>query len=653
MKNLFLVLIFGLIHGCGCVGIAQTEGVKSKFNYAEGVDYQPNMIVNPSADLNTNFATASGGTFTRDTTSGNKINGKSSFKWQGTSLGQYVLLDTQNTYPDEVTEGQCEFKGRYKGTAAGSYSVQILDGSSNVLITAVLKPNATWTKFSVGYPCGAKNTRFPVIKQTTAGTPGAINFGKLYYGNATNIGDYTPPTGFSARMSSTGVVSQKEAYFQTPCTKNSVGNWTCNYVVGKLSSNPYCVVTPDYNAALGVPSITAQSNTAISFVTPSVDVGVNIICDKTGADAPQTVVRQDLPILPKTIIFNSSGTYTPTPGTSHIIVKMVGGGGGGAGSGTASTGGSGGAGGNTSFGTSLLVANGGLGGTPIPTVPTTSYTLNSPAILKSVYVGSAGTIGTCLAATTTYCPGGAGAAGLFGGGTQSNFNTVGYAAAANTGAGGGGAANNNVSNSYPGSGGSAGLGLEAQVNFPSGSYTVTIGAGGTAGAAGTSGLAGSTGGSGRVEITEYYQLGSAVILPGGAVNSSTVIAEGLNGRTSFFESTYTPTWSGLTNITSLTAPVPWMYFRMGKSLFVWGTVDITITSASAFTAAVFTLPSLGIGSFANVSQCSGSTINYGSVFERRGVINSVSGTNTIRMAFVPGTYTAGDTQYVNFSCRIP
>lgn len=187
--NKLFILLVAFVHGCGCTGaFAQTEGVKAKFNYAEGVDYKSNLILNPSAELNTNFAAATGGTLARDTTSGYKINNKASYSWQGTALNQYVLFDTQAVYPDDVTEGNCEFKGQVKGAAAANYSAQILDASSNVLNTLVLPAGTTWQSFSVVYPCGAKDTRFPIIKQTTAGTPAALNFGKLYYGSATNIG---------------------------------------------------------------------------------------------------------------------------------------------------------------------------------------------------------------------------------------------------------------------------------------------------------------------------------------------------------------------------------------------------------------------------------------------------------------------------------
>ena len=61
---------------------------------------------------------------------------------------------------------------------------------------------------------------------------------------------------------------------------------------------------------------------------------------------------------------SGSGTYTTPSGVTWIEVEMVGGGGGGSGSALDSgTAGNGGSGGNTTFGTSLLNAGGGSGGT--------------------------------------------------------------------------------------------------------------------------------------------------------------------------------------------------------------------------------------------------------------------------------------------------
>ena len=197
--------------------------------------------------------------------------------------------------------------------------------------------------------------------------------------------------------------------------------------------------------------------------------------------------------------FTESGTYIPTPGTSSIIVELVGGGGSGgscaassASQGAAAGGGSSGSfsrarlvngfagvaitvgeggaapapgvnsglpGGETSFG-SLVTAPGGLGA-----VGGAAYT--APAILGGrspggigvganllAVTGSAGEAGFVLAPTVVY--GGNGGASFYGGSPRGGGNTPGNAGGA-PGAGGGGASSGAAGPARSGGAGAAGL----------------------------------------------------------------------------------------------------------------------------------------------------------------------------------------------------
>jgi hypothetical protein len=196
--------------------------------------------------------------------------------------------------------------------------------------------------------------------------------------------------------------------------------------------------------------------------------------------------------------FSSSGTYTPTTGTSKAIIIAVGGGGGGGGGG----GSAGGTGGTTSVGT-LISCNGGVGGTE-----GTGGAYGTGGAGGTVSTGTVSLMGSQGGATGNNTGGssfgGNGAPGLLGagrgaGGTPGGLG--GIAAAANTGAGGGGGAGASAVNAG-GGGGSGGIGL-TYVTGITGTYTVTIGAGGSAGGAGSGGSAGSAGGSGLALIFEY------------------------------------------------------------------------------------------------------------------------------------------------------
>lgn len=205
---------------------------------------------------------------------------------------------------------------------------------------------------------------------------------------------------------------------------------------------------------------------------------------------------------------SSSGTYYTPAGATYIRVRLVGGGGGGAGSAAVANnnGGNGGTGGNTTFGTSLLEANGGQGGQGAGGSGAGgtggAVSLASPAIGMAI-AGGRGQ-GFHGSASSTPSRGSMGAVSPFGGGsggcTQAG---VGENAVANSGSGGGGAGANSAQ--YSGASGGSGGYIDAIIFNPLSSYAYAIGAAGTAGSAGTSGTAGGTGGSGFIIVEEFYQ----------------------------------------------------------------------------------------------------------------------------------------------------
>lgn len=224
-----------------------------------------------------------------------------------------------------------------------------------------------------------------------------------------------------------------------------------------------------------------------------------------------TSTRGAIVIKPPTIqkFLSGSGTYTTPAGVAYLRVRMVGGGGGGSGSGT-TVAGSGGAGGNTTFGTSLLTANGGLGGVSNSSVNQSSggtITINSPAI---GFGTTGGDNGTCAYISPAAGPNGVygsdGAASPFGGAGRcgGGSDQLGSPAKANTGSGGGGGGMGATGGQLSGGGGAAGGYIDAIIPAPSATYAYSVGAAGTAGTAGTSGHVGYAGGSGLIIVEEYY-----------------------------------------------------------------------------------------------------------------------------------------------------
>jgi len=252
----------------------------------------------------------------------------------------------------------------------------------------------------------------------------------------------------------------------------------------------------------------AGSTSGTITLVPTAIAGSNTITlpAATGTALLNTTAANQSTTSPTQQIFTSgSGTYTLPAGVKWIRVRMVGGGGGGSGSGTASAG-NGGAGGNSTFGTSLLTANGGSGGTyQVNGGSGGSATIGAGA---SGIAYSGGSGGGASTSATNYISlvGPMGAGTPFSGGGASTV-TAGLNGISNSGSGGGGAgyqAGASVSQIYSGSSGGAGGFIDAIISAPSTTYAYAIGAAGTAGTAGTSGSAGGAGGSGVIIVEEHY-----------------------------------------------------------------------------------------------------------------------------------------------------
>lgn len=199
-----------------------------------------------------------------------------------------------------------------------------------------------------------------------------------------------------------------------------------------------------------------------------------------------------------------TGTYTTPSGVKYIRVRLVGGGGGGGGSGTSNPSTEATAGGNTTFGSSLLTANGGNQGGWADNGGT-----GGTASLGTGPVGIAlqGAKGgdKQYSNVAAYTGGGHGGVSPFGGaGSAGGYGSVGGSSVANTGSGGGGAGIPAVANAYSGGGGGAGGFIDAIITNPAASYDYAVGAAGGAGGAGTSGAPGGLGGSGVIIVEEFY-----------------------------------------------------------------------------------------------------------------------------------------------------
>lgn len=198
---------------------------------------------------------------------------------------------------------------------------------------------------------------------------------------------------------------------------------------------------------------------------------------------------------------SGSGTYTlPTsPSPLYLKIRMVGAGGGASGNGAGA--GAGVTGGNTTFGSSLLTANGGAGvaaGSGPGSGGTASLGAASGAAFQGASAQGPNAIANNFGASGASSPFGGSGSGASGGSGTVN----GGPASTNSGSGGGAPAN---TANGPGTAGSAGGYVDALIVSPSSTYSYAVGAAGTGGAAGTSGGSGGAGGAGVIVVEEHYQ----------------------------------------------------------------------------------------------------------------------------------------------------
>ena len=220
-----------------------------------------------------------------------------------------------------------------------------------------------------------------------------------------------------------------------------------------------------------------------------------------GTAAPSWVTGTAPQAPTKQVFLSGSGTYTTPAGVQYLRVRMIGGGAGGAGTDSGSPV-AGSTGGNTTFGTSLLTANGGVGGGYTPGAGGTASVITSATVLQILATAGAKGNGCPYGANASvYIAGGAGASTCFGGGGPGLYGGGGQAAVANTGAGGG-AAGTAATTLNAGSGGSAGGFVEAILVTPNATYAYAVGSGGAGGTG--SAFSGGNGGSGIIIVEEYY-----------------------------------------------------------------------------------------------------------------------------------------------------
>ena len=389
------------------------------------------------------------------------------------------------------------------GTLSGTTLNSTVVSSSLTSVGTIT--SGTWNGTTIAIANGGTG-QTSLITTPTASTIPAWDANKNL--SANNLIEGYATTATAAGTTTLTVASPYQQYFTGTSTQTVVLPVTSTLVLGQqfqIINNSTGTVTVESSGANVIQAMAANTQLTVTVISTSLTTAAawNAVY-VSGIAAVINPTQQKF--------LSGSGTYTTPAGVQYIRVQMAGGGGGGAGSGTAA-GSAATSGGNSTFGTSLLTANGGafapFGGISTSGGVGGTATLNSPAFGTATKGGQGGGGGF---STSSSAPGnGMGGANAFGGGGASGGSvnntggdSTGKDAVANTGGGGGGAGEYSAINSYGGGGGGAGGYIDAIIPSPSSTYSYAIGAGGNSGGAGTNGSAGGNGTAGIIIVTEYY-----------------------------------------------------------------------------------------------------------------------------------------------------
>lgn len=305
---------------------AQTSGKQAQFNSVWGIDYNSNMVKQPSAQKNVNDVALNGGaTATRDTDVGDRIDNIASYRFVLPAMASVeILLNPPN---DDQTSGNCGGSGEYKTTGSGLVA-EITDGSSNRLNFVKLPSSSGWRSFKIPQvTCAASGARRMFIGNPT-GSSITVNVGKLYYGRM-EPGAGVPPNTFTAKVSATGVVSDETGgdWISGNCTIASTSVNTCNFISGIFSSSPNCTISAVSSGAVTSQIHTQATTGSVVFYSYNTTnagntaIPFNVTCTKTGSDYIQpAVTAQNWNFNWK----NYTATITSDTGTlpAHTVVLM-------------------------------------------------------------------------------------------------------------------------------------------------------------------------------------------------------------------------------------------------------------------------------------------------------------------------------------------
>jgi len=251
--------------------------------------------VNLLSDYNGDFEaalgswTSSGGSFTSETT--NPLFGLASGLWDSSASAQTLSSQTV-TINKGMVGRRCQMSVVYKWASGvqDDLSFQVYDGANTLFDLKPAPTSGSNSQKAVQYyDCGTStSSTLQFIVKSNVTNPAAITLDNVFIGSDSGILTDKPQDVFSAQTdgASPSVVSnENKNWLNGDCTRNSTGNYTCNFVTGIFGSatpNCSCVVNSTSAASDRQCQLYSASSTQVSYITNGgavlTDYATSIVC---------------------------------------------------------------------------------------------------------------------------------------------------------------------------------------------------------------------------------------------------------------------------------------------------------------------------------------------------------------------------------------
>jgi hypothetical protein len=254
-----------------------------------------NILMSPdnyNADAengNTNdWSESGGGTLASTSTAANVAFGTYAISYDASASTDYVA-STAVTVPPGLYGNNCMAEFYYQGFDTNMIA-SVHNGTSDIA-TETLFASTNYRLVKINFVCPSSGT---VQFRITASANAVIGYvDQLYIGIASNIGSGKPQDIFSAKVSSTDVVSDESLnWINGNCTNASTGVATCTFNTGIFTVAPNCNCTNSTNISCkAVPTSTEVVVTTYNEsagVIAVTDNNFQLSCQKQGVDATYT-----------------------------------------------------------------------------------------------------------------------------------------------------------------------------------------------------------------------------------------------------------------------------------------------------------------------------------------------------------------------------